>query len=44
MTSTLLVVQTREHGASLVLATHSDAAAARADRLLWLTTGGMRNI
>ena len=38
----LLVAQTREHGASLVLATHSQAAAARADRVLQLTAGGMR--
>jgi len=38
----LLVAQTREHGASLVLATHSQAAAARADRVLHLTAVGMR--
>ncbi len=38
----LLVAQTRKHGASLVLATHSDAAAARADRVLHLTARGMR--
>jgi len=38
----LLVAQTREHGASLVLATHSQAAAARADRVLHLTAGGIR--
>ena len=37
----LLLAQTREHGASLVLVTHSDAAAARADRVLRLTAGGM---
>ena len=37
----LLVAQTREHGASLVLVTHSDAAAARADRVLHLTAGGV---
>ncbi|MBW7834419.1 MAG: ABC transporter ATP-binding protein [Simplicispira suum] len=37
----LLVEQTRAHGASLVLATHSQAAAARADRVLHLTAGGM---
>ena len=36
-----LVAQTREHGASLVLVTHSKAAAARADRLLYLTAEGM---
>ena len=37
----LLLAQTREHGASLVLVTHSDAAAARADRVLRLTARGM---
>ena len=37
----LLLAQTREHGASLVLVTHSDAAAARADRVLRLTASGM---
>ena len=37
----LLLAQTREHGASLVLVTHSDTAAARADRVLRLTAGGM---
>ena len=37
----LLLAQTREHGASLVLVTHSDAAAARADRVLRLTAGGI---
>ena len=36
----LLLTQTREHGASLVLVTHSDTAAARADRVLRLTAGG----
>jgi putative ABC transport system ATP-binding protein len=36
-----LVAQTREHGASLVLVTHSEAAAARADRVLHLTAGGV---
>ena len=36
----LLLAQTREHGASLVLVTHSDAAAARADRVLRLTNRG----
>ncbi len=36
-----LVAQTREHGASLVLVTHSQAAAARADRVLHLTAQGM---
>ena len=38
----LLISQTREHGASLVLVTHSESAAARADRLLHLTAGGIR--
>ena len=37
-----LVAQTREHGASLVLVTHSEAAAARADRILHLGSAGMR--
>ena len=37
----LLLPQTREHGAALVLVTHSDAAAARADRVLHLTAGGI---
>lgn len=37
----LLLAQTREHGAALVLVTHSDAAAARADRRLRLTARGM---
>ncbi len=37
----LLLAQTREHGAALVLVTHSEAAAARADRRLRLTAGGM---
>ena len=38
----LLVAQTREHGAALVLVTHSQAAAARADRALRLTAQGIR--
>lgn len=38
----VLLAQTREHGASLVLVTHSEAAAARADRVLHLTTTGIR--
>ena len=38
----LLIGQTREHGASLVLVTHSESAAARADRLLHLTVSGIR--
>ncbi|NGM90497.1 ABC transporter ATP-binding protein, partial [Parapusillimonas sp. SGNA-6] len=33
----VLLAQTREHGASLVLVTHSEAAAARADRVLHLS-------
>ena len=37
----VLVAQTRQHGASLVLVTHSDTAAARADRVLHLTAGGI---
>ena len=38
----LLIAQTREHGAALVLVTHSQAAAARADRVLRLTAQGIR--
>jgi putative ABC transport system ATP-binding protein len=38
----VLLAQTREHGASLVLVTHSTAAAARADRVLHLTSEGIR--
>jgi putative ABC transport system ATP-binding protein len=37
----VLVAQTRSHGASLVLVTHSEAAAARADRVLLLTSEGV---
>jgi putative ABC transport system ATP-binding protein len=37
-----LIQQTREHGASLVLVTHSEAAAARADRVLHLSSTGIR--
>lgn len=37
----VLKAQTREHGAALVLVTHSEAAAARADRVLHLTPGGI---
>jgi len=37
----VLIAQTREHGASLVLVTHSEAAAARADRVLLLTSAGV---
>ena len=36
-----LVAQTRQHGASLVLVTHSETAAARADRVLHLTAQGI---
>ena len=36
-----LTAQTREHGASLVLVTHSEAAAARADRVLYLSSDGI---
>ena len=36
-----LVAQTREHGASMVLVTHSQAAAARADRVLHLSSTGI---
>jgi len=38
----LLFAQTREHGAALVLVTHSEAAAARADRVLHLQANGVR--
>jgi putative ABC transport system ATP-binding protein len=37
----VLISQTRERGASLVLVTHSEAAAARADRVLLLTSEGI---
>ncbi len=36
----VLIAQTREHGASLVLVTHSEAAARRADRVLHLSNSG----
>jgi putative ABC transport system ATP-binding protein len=39
----VLLAQTRAEGASLVLVTHSEAAAARADRVLHLTSEGVRN-
>jgi putative ABC transport system ATP-binding protein len=39
----VLLAQTREHGASLVLVTHSEAAAARADRVLHLSASGIRD-
>ncbi|MBX3586842.1 MAG: ABC transporter ATP-binding protein [Ramlibacter sp.] len=38
-----LIGQTRLEGAALVLVTHSEAAAARADRVLHLTAGGIRD-
>ncbi|ABM31884.1 ABC transporter ATP-binding protein [Paracidovorax citrulli] len=38
----LLVAQTRDHGAAMVLVTHSLAAAQRADRTLRLTADGIR--
>ena len=37
----VLVAQTREQGAALVLVTHSDSAAARADRVLRLRSDGI---
>ena len=36
-----LIAQTREHGAALVLVTHSQAAASRADRVLHLSSEGI---
>ncbi|MEO8021939.1 ABC transporter ATP-binding protein [Polaromonas sp.] len=36
-----LVAQTREHGASLVLVTHSETAASRANRVLHLSSEGV---
>ncbi len=36
-----LIAQTREQGAALVLVTHSEAAAARADRVLHLSSEGI---
>ncbi|AVS61378.1 ABC transporter ATP-binding protein [Paracidovorax avenae] len=38
----LLVAQTRDHGAAMVLVTHSRTAAQRADRTLRLTADGIR--
>ncbi len=38
----VLIAQTRLEGASLVLVTHSEAAAARADRVLHLAVDGIR--
>ena len=40
-TMDLLVTQTREHGAAMVLVTHSEAAAARADRVVRLAVDGV---
>ena len=37
-----LIAQTREHGAALLLVTHSEAAAQRADRVLHLGQDGVR--
>ena len=37
----VLLAQTREHAAALVLVTHSDTAAARADRVLRLRSDGI---
>ena len=37
-----LIAQTRQHGASLVLVTHSQAAASRADKVLYLSSDGIR--
>ncbi|MBL0919039.1 MAG: ABC transporter ATP-binding protein [Hydrogenophaga sp.] len=37
----LLQAQAREHGSALLLVTHSEAAAARADRVLRLTANGL---
>ena len=39
-----LILQTRSHGASMVLVTHSQAAAARADRVLRLSINGMEDV
>ncbi|QXL84695.1 ABC transporter ATP-binding protein [Comamonas sp. NLF-1-9] len=41
-TMDLLIAQTREHQAALVLVTHASAAAARADRALRLTAAGIQ--
>lgn len=39
----LLIAQTRDNGAALVLVTHSETAAARADRMLHLTADGVQS-
>ena len=38
----VLISQSKEHGASLVLVTHSEGAAARADRVMVMTSDGLR--
>ena len=38
----VLISQSKEHGASLVLVTHSEGAAARADRVMVMTSEGLR--
>jgi putative ABC transport system ATP-binding protein len=40
----VFAAQVREHGAACVLVTHSRAAAARADRVLTLTSSGMQQV
>ena len=40
----VFTAQVREHGAACVLVTHSRAAAARADRVLTLTAGGIHEV
>ncbi len=40
----LLQAQSREHGSALLLVTHSEAAAARADRVLRLTANGLHPV
>lgn len=40
----VLVEQARREGAALILVTHSEAAAARADRVLQLTSEGLRSL
>jgi putative ABC transport system ATP-binding protein len=37
----VLIAQTKESGAALILVTHSQVAAARADRVLHLTAQGI---
>jgi putative ABC transport system ATP-binding protein len=39
-----LVAQTRQHGASMVLVTHSVAATEKADRVLRLTATGIEGL